>query len=249
MLPRLTAAALVALLVLAGCVASPPAPPGTNHTATANASDGVAVPPSPDRPNRTTGEAVAAYANATETHRFYREAVDAGATGVDVTCSATTAGLAADAGYALVECGGSVYEGNAVGSVHRTAFYRVSADDERRIERVSTRDDGGDDDRRLRVYNFDDEERSVTVTVTPPDATDPNASTSYEYAVDAGSGATTTGLRLDPSVDAYGVTVAGNGTTSLSTRWSTGGEAGDERTTGVVVVTPDGDLLWGAAPA
>lgn len=245
---RFTSIALLTLLVLAGCLGSPPTPPGANHTGTADASDGVAVPPQPDRPDRLTAESVAAYANGTETHRFYRREVDDNTTDATVTCSATSVGLAADAGYALVECGGSVYEGNAVGTTHWTTFYRVATDGETRIERVETRDDGSDDPRRLRVYNFDDEERSLTIAVTPPSSTGANASTSYEYTVGAESGAMTTGLRLNASTASYGVTVSGNGTTSLSTRWTTGGNVA-EGAVGVVVVTPDGGLVWGTVSA
>ena len=243
---RFTSIALLTLLVLAGCAGSPPAPPGPTDGTPPDS--GGAVPPIPDRPDRLTDESVAAYANATETHRFYRTAVEDGATAVDVTCSASPVGLGDAAGYALVDCGGSVYHGDSVDSVQFTAFYRVTAADETRIERVSTRDDGGDEDRRLRVYNLGDRQRSLSVTLSPADATSANASTTYEYALDAESGAVTTGLRPNASGESYAVTVAQNGSGSISTRWATGA-AGSDGTTGVVIVTPGGDLLWGTAAA
>ncbi|MFC5969784.1 hypothetical protein ACFPYI_00425 [Halomarina salina] len=245
---RLTSIALLALLVLAGCAGSPPAPPGTTDGLVANESTGDRVPPVPDRPDRLTADAVAAYANATETHRLYRDAVAEGATDVDVTCSGSPVALGDAAGYALVDCDGSVYRGDSVDSTQFTAFYRVTTDGETRIERVSSRDEGGDADRRLRVYNLGDERRSLSVSLSPAGSTGADDSTTYEYTLDPESGATTTGLRLNASADGYAVTAALNGSDSISTRWETGA-SGAGGTTGVVVVAPDGDLVWGTAAA
>lgn len=245
LVPTLT---LIALLVVAGCVGGPAG--GPDRTATeAGTPTGDAAPTQPDHPASVGSESVAAYANGSETYRLHEAALDDGATQVDVTCSATTVGFDDGGGYALVACDGTVYRGDSADHVERVTAYRVTTDGETRIERVSTRDDGSDDERRLRVYNFGDERRSLAVTVAPAGGGTANDSAVYEYRLDGASGAATTGLQLNESVERYDVTVAADGSSRLSTRWTTTGDADGDGPVGVVVVTPDGELVWGTAPA
>lgn len=243
---HITALALVSLLLLAGCVGSPAG--SQVQTTTEPTTDDASTPTEPDHPSSVNSESVAMYANQSETYRLHGAATADGASDVDVSCAATTVGFSGEDGYALVACSGTVDHGDATERVDRTVAYRVSSTDETRIERVSTRDDGSDDDRRLRVYNFGDDRRSLDVTVSPVGGT-ANDSMVYEYRLDAESGAATTGLLLDASTDRYDVTVTAGGDSRLSTRWTTTAGTEGDGPVGVVVVAPDGELVWGTAPA
>lgn len=237
---------VAALLVSAGCVG---APSGSSEPTTQSTTERATTPSQPDRPSSVNSESVAVYANQTETYRIYSEATADGASDVDVTCSASTVGFSGADGYAIVACDGTVHHGSSTERVDTTVAYRVSTADETRIDRVSTHDDGSDDDRRLRVYNFGDDQRSLAVTVTPAGAGAGNASMVYEYRLGAASGAATTGLVLDSSTDRYDVTVTAGGDSRLSTRWTTTDGVDGDGPVGVVVVAPDGELVWGTAPA
>ncbi|MFD1512617.1 hypothetical protein [Halomarina rubra] len=236
---------LVVLLVLStGCLGST----GPVETPTpTTAADGLAVPPMPGYPDRVTAASVAAYANASESHRSYRTAVADGATASSVACTATTLGFAGDAGYALVDCAGTVTTGGVVESVSTTTAYRVNTSGDARIEQVSTLDDGGETALRLRLYNFDATSRSLGVTVTPAGERT-NGSATYQYRLDPAAGATTTGLRV-ADADAYDVAIVEDTVATFSTRWAVTADGGPETPVGVVVLAPEGDLVWGSAPA
>ncbi|MWG33578.1 hypothetical protein [Halomarina oriensis] len=237
---------VASLLLLAGCVGSPVE---SSEPTTQVTTERAHTPSQPDRPSSVNSESVAAYANQTETYRIYSEATADGASDVEVTCAATTVGFTGDDGYAVVACSGTVHHGSSTERVDTTVAYRVSTSDETRIDRVSTHDDGSDNERRFRVYNFGDDRRSLAVTVTPADGGAGNASTVYEYRLDGESGAATTGLVLDSSTDRYDVTVTAGGSSRLSTRWTTTDGVEGDGPVGVVVVAPDGELVWGTAPA
>lgn len=252
---------------LAGCGAHVRGPPA--ETTTSRFYRNPTARELPERPDRLTNDSAAAFASEYEAVTFHNEQVEDGATRIDHSCSGRVGAATDRARYVVVDCGGAVYDGNAVGDYFPglAAVYRVTPNgfttidewerasdaDDASVETAtadtatasSTTADGAAETGLLAVGNFAADARTVALDVEGARTPDGREVEGATYALPAEAGVTQR-LRVPDGVEAS-VSFETRSGAALRFDWSPTGTV--RVPSAAVLLTPDGALVGGVLEA
>ena len=212
----------------------------------------------PEKPADLTSENVTEFVRRTEYVRTYNRHRE-GNGKISLTCEANLTEETENGFYVVAGCGGWTSNGAAVGDFSSPSIpYFVNETETVRIGRVDSRhrptreiyasDDSAENVQPpnrsaagFRVYNFDDRRRTVSVTVTYLNESEPERVLAAEYDLEPASGIEQDDVTVRRG--AYRIEVRLEAGETLTHRWTVDGSRGYSWAKTAIFVTPTGEVM------